>query len=417
MKSSRSSRVASRLPVDSLRDYIRTDRNPPPEDSCERFIFHPQPSLHKKPFWHRLFCWTANRQQTSWSLQPIPADDRTKYHVTMAKPKASEEDKKEAAAKKEIAAAAKKEAAAAKKEAAAAKKEEADKKDEKAEDVEDEKKDTEKKEDDKKEEAKEEDKKEDVKEEEDKKDDDIMDVEETKDSDDKDAEGEKEAKDEEKGVDKKEEEEGDDKEEEDDKKGKGKGGGRKKKGKSDDKKVDDKKTDDDKDEKKREASEEGESAGRPSRSKRARKTAETFTPDDFIHVERDLPLVQGRGKRLGEIPAVKKSIESRSISSEDMVMAHKFLYTTRGKPQKKLIKGNLLAYHGFLPKREPGTDDKKLEELDEEAEVRNEPRRCRQHLSHISNSLFLLQAKMGDKAYKLTVPQLKKLCDLFEIDR
>jgi hypothetical protein len=46
------------------------------------------------------------------------------------------------------------------------------------------------------------------------------------------------------------------------------------------------------------------------------------------------------------------------------------LYTTRGKVGKREIKGNILEFSGFLKDAPKGYDADKLEEEDEEAEVR-----------------------------------------------
>ena len=114
------------------------------------------------------------------------------------------------------------------------------------------------------------------------------------------------------------------------------------------------------------------SSARPSRSKRARKSAEAFAPENFKDVDRSVTVVQGRGKKLGELEAVKNSVDSFTSTSEDMIMAHKLLYTTKGgKPPRKEMKGNILAFNGFLAQKQEGQDEKEMEAQDDEAEVRS----------------------------------------------
>lgn len=113
------------------------------------------------------------------------------------------------------------------------------------------------------------------------------------------------------------------------------------------------------------------------RSKRARKSATSFTPEDFVHVERELPIIHGRGKRLGDLDPVRRSIESIPQHAEELFLAHRLLYGTRGKPPKKVVKGHILAFNGFLPEKRSKMSDKELEELDEEAEVSKHVRHCR----------------------------------------
>ena len=112
--------------------------------------------------------------------------------------------------------------------------------------------------------------------------------------------------------------------------------------------------------------------GRPKREKRARKSAEAFVPEDFTNIDRHAMIKQGRGKRLGDIKAVRDSVETYQPSSEEMQQAHRLLYPMKGglKPVKKEMKTNILAFNGYLEKEKDGQDEKELEQQDEEAEVR-----------------------------------------------
>ena len=106
-------------------------------------------------------------------------------------------------------------------------------------------------------------------------------------------------------------------------------------------------------------------------SKRSRKSANSFTPENFKDADKVLPLPHGRGQKLADLPAVVASVEGYSMNATEVLMAHRLLYATRGKPSKKLMKSNILAFYGFLPFRAPDTNKEEAEKLDEEAEVRN----------------------------------------------
>ena len=114
------------------------------------------------------------------------------------------------------------------------------------------------------------------------------------------------------------------------------------------------------------------SASKPpvKRERRERKTANTFTPDDFKHVDKSVSVLMGRGTPLGELPAVAESIESFPNTSEELLVVHRLLYTTRGKPPKKDMKSNILAFSGYLPVKDKELDKKAQDALDEELEVR-----------------------------------------------
>jgi hypothetical protein len=105
------------------------------------------------------------------------------------------------------------------------------------------------------------------------------------------------------------------------------------------------------------------------RERRDRKSAEAFQPEDFKHVDKSITIVPGRGKELGAMKATLASIEAKS-NSEDIVLAHKLLFSSRVKAPKKEMKADLLAFSGYLPKIEEGLDKKEQDALDEEFEVR-----------------------------------------------
>ena len=132
-------------------------------------------------------------------------------------------------------------------------------------------------------------------------------------------------------------------------------------------------------------------------SKRVRKSAETFEPTIFNAHKEQITIVQGRGKRLADIPNVKKKIESYSNNADDLAAAHKLVFTFRGKIGKagsRHRKEQLLAFSGYLPPLVEGQDEEERDKIDEEAET-----------------------KMSKKAYSLTIAELKAICDVFDVDR
>ena len=123
--------------------------------------------------------------------------------------------------------------------------------------------------------------------------------------------------------------------------------------------------------KKRKKSSPAEAAAPPAvkRERRERKSAEAFTPDDFLHVDKSIRVTEGRGKALGDLPAVVESFENETSTSAALQLLHRLLYAQRGKPPKKDVKPNLLAFSGYLPAKDEELDKKAQEAVDEEHEV------------------------------------------------
>jgi len=116
------------------------------------------------------------------------------------------------------------------------------------------------------------------------------------------------------------------------------------------------------------------SGGRRSsgREKRERKTSAAFVPEDFSKVDRTVEILEGRGTKLEDIPAVRDSIEEAGLQDPALEMTHKLLYKSRGKPPKKDMLANVLAFSGYLPKATAGqgeTEDEQ-EKVDEADHVR-----------------------------------------------
>ncbi|GAX27216.1 hypothetical protein FisN_13Lh228 [Fistulifera solaris] len=132
----------------------------------------------------------------------------------------------------------------------------------------------------------------------------------------------------------------------------------------------------------------------PTREKRARKSAEAFVPDDFKHIEHQVVIVEGRGTPLQDLEPVRASIEALPVTAPELLAAHKFLYPSQRKPPKHRIKSDILEFSGFLPKLQEGQEEKDVEESDDK-----------------------LESEMGTRAYKKTIAELKKMCDVFAIDR
>lgn len=103
-------------------------------------------------------------------------------------------------------------------------------------------------------------------------------------------------------------------------------------------------------------------------SKRARKTADSFVPDNFNKTK--VTIIKGRGSRLGDIPNVRESIVSNN--SDDIFIAHRLLFPQKGNPRKdgmKLKKSQILDFSGYLTPLIEGEDEKERADIDEKAEV------------------------------------------------
>jgi hypothetical protein len=106
------------------------------------------------------------------------------------------------------------------------------------------------------------------------------------------------------------------------------------------------------------------------RERRTRKEADIFNPEDFTKVDHTPTIVDGRGAKLADLQLVREHVESLKAASDDLFMAHKFLYSGRGKPPVRDIKRNILLFTGFLEKHADGVSDEDKVEKDDAAEVR-----------------------------------------------
>jgi len=131
----------------------------------------------------------------------------------------------------------------------------------------------------------------------------------------------------------------------------------------------------------------------PRGSKRERKAANHFEPGNFKdeRQKNSLSPQPGRGTALKDIPKIKSKIDRFSLKDPTLAASHKFVYGGRGNVAKKLIKKQLLEFSGFLLADDEGQE--KVE--DDDAILR----------------------KMSTRAYKMTIPLLKTVCDLFDVDR
>lgn len=133
----------------------------------------------------------------------------------------------------------------------------------------------------------------------------------------------------------------------------------------------------------------------PTNGKRERKTTAIYDGGNFKDSSKSPKhsISAGRGTKLKDIPLVKASIDKTQTKDPILPVAYKLLFYgsgdgRRGAIGKKMLKKDILEFSGYLPKGE------KNEEEDDE-----------------------LESKFGAKAFKLTIPLLKTLCDLFAIDR
>jgi len=128
-------------------------------------------------------------------------------------------------------------------------------------------------------------------------------------------------------------------------------------------------------------------------SKRERKAANHFEPGNFKdeRQKNSLSPQPGRGTALKDIPKIKSKIDRFSLKDPTLAASHKFVYGGRGSVAKKLVKKQLLEFSGFLLADDEGQE--KVE--DDDAILR----------------------KMSTRAYKMTIPLLKTICDLFDVNR
>lgn len=145
--------------------------------------------------------------------------------------------------------------------------------------------------------------------------------------------------------------------------------------------------------------------------KRERKSTPSFAPQDFKAEKEDgkvdamkVAKVEGRGVILGSLPGVEDAMKMKSKKNPAVLtMAHKLVFGTkrRGKPSGSSSKahvdmliGQLLEFSGYLL---PVENDKTSEDIENDDKD--------------------IETKMSVKAYKMTVPVLKDLCDFFDVDR
>ena len=112
--------------------------------------------------------------------------------------------------------------------------------------------------------------------------------------------------------------------------------------------------------------------GGSGRGKRKRRESKSYEPDDFTmashnHTLKLSSVPKGRGKKLGDIPAVKSSMNKYKLNTEELLFAYKFVFSNRGTANKKAMKSKLLEFSGYLPPLPKGKYNK--EQQDEKDEV------------------------------------------------
>lgn len=108
----------------------------------------------------------------------------------------------------------------------------------------------------------------------------------------------------------------------------------------------------------------------PTESKRKRKTAAAYKPEDFSQPKHQVQVMSGRGDKLCDLPSVRESIESYSVNDDVFAMAYRFIFVTRGRLPKNEAKQQMLDFSGYLPPLDEKEDKAKVEQRDEELEVR-----------------------------------------------
>jgi len=138
----------------------------------------------------------------------------------------------------------------------------------------------------------------------------------------------------------------------------------------------------------------------PAALKRERKQVGVYAPENFkeeITPHKKVVAKVGRGQKLRDLLSVKDSIARTAAKDPILAAAHKLIFgggRGRSSVSKKHIKSRLLDFNGYLEVMPEDTEKATVEKLDQDAE-----------------------SKMATRAYKMTVPLLKTLCDLFDVDR
>ena len=109
------------------------------------------------------------------------------------------------------------------------------------------------------------------------------------------------------------------------------------------------------------------------RSSRDRKSVEVYDPKKYDKTDKSVPVVDGRGTALKQIPQCKDAIETAAAKSpDDLIMAYKFVFGSKKKlPSKKEMVQQLLDFNGYLPKKDSSLSKEEQENADEELEVRD----------------------------------------------
>jgi hypothetical protein len=102
---------------------------------------------------------------------------------------------------------------------------------------------------------------------------------------------------------------------------------------------------------------------------RQKKSVAAYEPVDFKNAKCSVTIMRGRGMTLGDIPAIRAQVQSFSMNSEEMKLAHRLVYKYRGRISPKEYKRNLLAFSGYLREMNSDEDEEALAPEDEEAEV------------------------------------------------
>ena len=107
------------------------------------------------------------------------------------------------------------------------------------------------------------------------------------------------------------------------------------------------------------------------REKRARKSVAeaAYKPEDFSQTDNSPHFIDGKGSTLEDLDAVKESIESYKDNAEELAIAHRFLFATRGRINAKEVKPALLRFNGYLAKPAEGAEKADIEKAEKAAEV------------------------------------------------
>jgi hypothetical protein len=120
-----------------------------------------------------------------------------------------------------------------------------------------------------------------------------------------------------------------------------------------------------------------------SRGKRQRKSIQNFNPEEYDTQKKEIEIPSGNGVKLMDMPNVVDNFKAITWSDPHLKMLHSLIFGGRGK--KKEFKAHLLQFNGLVYPEGKDAEEER--------------------------------AKLREKMYKLTLPELMSVMDLVDVPR